>query len=408
MSPEALNHDHSNQRLIDIYALGITIYEMLVGKHPFTSLNKKEIDAMHKKQNYPIDNLPNWQQNFIKKAIHPDPLKRYQFMAEMEESLQAQAIPLEFNQLFFNNYKLLELVEKELSHKKWMKALHLLESVEKNSPNELLVHQGFANYYLQRGEFEKAKIRINQAFKLNNRIPYFKELGWIYLEECNYQKVIPLLTDYLRRKPNDLEGFNLLIRAYYETKRMDEALKLSTILHQQHPKLACFLNNLLVSYYCVHGKIPSDISAELKQNNHPLVDYNLALIQESVKNKMDGQSKLIFMNFNHNTMKENKIRIQSLDLHRSNTFETSDPVILIGRNAEDTINIGLQNNKGISRMHCVVLNSKNDVWIYDLKSVNGTYIDGEKIKLRQLLSGVQKLTLDQVDFWIHSDAEKLL
>jgi tetratricopeptide (TPR) repeat protein len=289
-----------------------------------------------------------------------------------------------------------------------MKALHLLESVEKNSPNELLVHQGFANYYLQRGEFEKAKTRINQAFKLNNRIPYFKELGWIYLEECNYQKVIPLLTDYLRRKPNDLEGFNLLIRAYYETKRMDEALKLSTILHQQHPKLGCFLNNLLVSYYCVHAKITSDLSAELKQNNHPLVDYNLALIQESVKNKMDAQSKLIFMNFNHNTMNENKIRIQSLDQHRSNTFETSEPVILIGRNSEDTINIGLQNNKGISRMHCVVLNSKNDVWIYDLKSVNGTYIDGEKIKLRQLLSGVQKLTLDQVDFWIHSDAEKLL
>ena len=408
MSPEALAHDHTNQRLIDIYALGITISEMLIGEHPFSLLSKKEVNTMRRDQNYPTQGLPEWQQEFIKKAIHPDPIQRFQFMAEMEECLKAQAIPIEFNESFFHISKIMEVVEKELLHKKWIKALHLLETIDKKSPNELLIHQGFANYHLQRGEYEKAKKRINQAFKLNNRIPFFKELGWIYLEECSYQKVIPLLSDYLRRQPKDLEGFNLLIRAYFETNRMDEAMKLSKILHEQHPKFACFLNNYLVSLYCTTYKSPLKNFLKEKKINHPLIDYNFSIITQQKLSKYEKQSKLIFMNFNHNIMNSNEMRIEPIDSRIGNSLKTTEPIIKICKNFNE---ITFNENKNFScpdDWDCVILNSKNDVWIYNLNSSNQTSLDGEKINIRRLLTGVQKLSIEESGFWVHSDAEKLL
>ncbi|MBK6345006.1 MAG: serine/threonine-protein kinase [Bacteroidales bacterium] len=59
----------------DIYALGLTIVEILTGENPFIGMRLGEIMIAHKTRAYGTGNLPYWLQEFLHKAIHPRPEK---------------------------------------------------------------------------------------------------------------------------------------------------------------------------------------------------------------------------------------------------------------------------------------------------------------------------------------------
>jgi serine/threonine protein kinase len=136
MSPEALNWDSRSKSdpRVDIYAIGVTLIELLTGKNPFFFLSKEQIHELHQKADFPINHLPNWQQEIILKAINKTPELRFQYMVELEEAINAKAVPVIFKKEILKAAELVEYAEKALRTKKWRNAAKYLEHANKTYP----------------------------------------------------------------------------------------------------------------------------------------------------------------------------------------------------------------------------------------------------------------------------------
>ena len=221
MCPELLfdeSQDKSDPRT-DIYALGVTLMELLTKKNPFFCKSYDEILDIHDKKEFGISNLPTWQQKIILKAIAKIPEKRFQTMKEFYDAIQSQYVPIIFDKDVIKAGDLSTKIEKLIQKKKWNKALALIEHAEKTlKPNVNIILQK-AKYYLLSQQIAKAKKYYENALLWNNRLDVQKELGWINLEMQNYPTAISLLSDYLHRNPSDFEAYNLLLKCFYNTNR---------------------------------------------------------------------------------------------------------------------------------------------------------------------------------------------
>ena len=85
MAPEVGSGNYS--RGIDIYALGVILYEMLLGKVPFEGSSMGEVLMKHLTAQPEVDELPHPFGQVIRKALAKDPNDRYQTVEEMVEAL---------------------------------------------------------------------------------------------------------------------------------------------------------------------------------------------------------------------------------------------------------------------------------------------------------------------------------
>ncbi len=85
MAPEVGSGNY--QRGIDIYALGVMLYEMLLGRLPFEGSSMGEVLMKHLTAQPEIDDLPEPFGAVIRKALAKDPSDRYQTVEEMAEDL---------------------------------------------------------------------------------------------------------------------------------------------------------------------------------------------------------------------------------------------------------------------------------------------------------------------------------
>ena len=101
------------------------------------------------------------------------------------------------------------------------------------------------------------------------------------------------------------------------------------------------------------------------------------------------------------TRKENTITIEQDG--RAN--ELKEPIITIGR---------LDNNRvclpdtHVSRRHCAIVNYRDDVWIYDLGSTYGVFVDGKRLDRKAYLEGVHAVVLGQTELTLRSKRELLV
>lgn len=92
LAPEQIECDPVDQRT-DIYSLGITAYEMIVGKRPYPEDNLPALLKMHQNQDIPdpaelVPDFPEGLRMFILKACQRDPNQRYQNIGEVLEDLR--------------------------------------------------------------------------------------------------------------------------------------------------------------------------------------------------------------------------------------------------------------------------------------------------------------------------------
>lgn len=95
LAPELFDGEPADQRS-DIYALGITAYEMVTGKQPYSEDNASLLMKMHHTQDIPdpsekIPDLPKALRRFILKACRRNPAERYQDVSQALEDLQPLA-----------------------------------------------------------------------------------------------------------------------------------------------------------------------------------------------------------------------------------------------------------------------------------------------------------------------------
>jgi serine/threonine protein kinase len=414
MSPEAFSWDVDSRKdpRIDIYALGVTLMELLSKKNPFLGLSREEIIEKHQSADFPIQQLPNWQQEIILKAINKTPELRFQFMIELEEALKAKSVPIIFNKDNLKAAELIAFADKALKTNKWRNALKFLELAYKQYDNNVAVLLALGKYNLRIQKIDAAKSFYEKALKLNPRLDVQKDLGWINLEAKKYPIAIGLLSDHLHRNPADYEAYNLLIRCYYETDRYETAMELSKMIMEANTTLPCFANNYFIAFVLnSNGKsIPPKSKSEQKEN--PFIEYNLSVVTEeelshNFKKKPALKSKLIFMDFQFNTLKENTITI----LETNNKIEThnsfNNPIIKFGREEYNQNDIQVSGSNAVSRRHCVIINSKDNVWLYDLEST-GTEINDEIVNNKVPLIGYNKLKIKDIYFTITTDKSKLL
>ncbi len=98
MAPEQINGDLMDPRT-DIYAVGITAYEMLVGKRPFDASDPRKLEEMVLHQDIPdpihsVPDLPKDLQHFIIKSCRRDPNLRYDNMKQALTDLKRLATKL--------------------------------------------------------------------------------------------------------------------------------------------------------------------------------------------------------------------------------------------------------------------------------------------------------------------------
>ncbi|TDP61184.1 protein kinase domain-containing protein [Flavobacterium dankookense] len=414
MSPEAFSWDidSTNDPRIDIYALGVTLMELLSKQNPFFGLSREEIIEKHQSADFPIQQLPNWQQEIILKAINKTPELRFQFMIELEEALKAKSVPIIFNKDNLKAAELIALADKALKTNKWRNALKFLELANKQYDNNVAVLLALGKYNLRIQKIETAKSFYEKALKLNPRLDVQKDLGWMNLEAKKYPIAIGLLSDHLHRNPADYEAYNLLIRCYYETDRYETAMELSKMIMEANPSLPCFANNYFIAFVLnSNGELIPPKSKYEKSENH-FIGYNLSVITESKKSHNYKEtptlkSKLLFMDFQFNILKENTITI----LETNNEYHTeksiSEPIIKFGRQEYTQNDIRISGGVAVSRRHCIIINTKDNVWLYDLEST-GTEINDTIVTNKIPLIGYNKLKIKDIYFTLTTDKTKLL
>lgn len=414
MSPEIYSWDSETIQdpRVDIYALGVTLMEILTGKNPFNNLSREEILEKHQKADFPIQKLPNWQQEIILKSINKVPELRFQFMVEFEEAIIAKYVPIIFKKERLKAAELVTCAEKALKTNKWRSASNYLELADKDYPNNVTVLQSFGKYYLRIQQIKKAKEYLEKAIKLNPRLDVQKELGWINLENKKYPIAMGLLSDHLYRHPSDYEAYNLLIRCYYETNRYEAAMELAKMLMETNVNLPCFANNYYISHALLNqGKI-TEPSAIIKKTDNPFIEYNYSVLNEvdlshNYNKTPTLKSKLLFMDFHFNTMKENTFTFIDSNITYFELDSTVKPIIKFGREDYDLNDYQVPGGNAISRRHCLIINCKDNVWLYDLDST-GTFLNDEKVINKIPIIGLNTLSMHNVDYTITTDKTKLL
>jgi len=97
MAPEQIQGQKVDGRT-DIYALGIVLYEMLVGWAPFASTTP--VAALYKQVNEPPPplrqaniNVPSWLEPVVAKALAKSPVERYQQASDFADALRQRHAP---------------------------------------------------------------------------------------------------------------------------------------------------------------------------------------------------------------------------------------------------------------------------------------------------------------------------
>lgn len=417
LAPEAFvwKKDITLDTRIDIYALGVTLMEMLIGKNPFNSLSNVQILALHHKGDFPIQNLPDWQQEIILKAINKVPELRFQTMINFAEALEAQKVPIIIDKDNVRVGDLAHRTEKLMDKKQWSKAASFISFAEKNYPLNVNMLKTAGRYNLLNQKIGKAKRYYEEALKFNPRLDVQKELGWINLEQENYPTAISLLSDHLHRNPSDYQTYNLLIQCFYETNRYDIAMDLARMMMDIAPDISCFANNYYVSNIMQNiGKtiLPGTV---MKAKENPFIDYNLSVILEeenktshSLRKSPTLKSKLLFQDFRFNNILKSTSSLIFYDSKNNITDEFTQKIITLGRKNYNYNDYTKIKGDSISRRHCLFINCKDDVWLYDLESHLGEEVNGIRVKKKVPLIGVNKITINDQEITINTDKRKLI
>jgi hypothetical protein len=141
------------------------------------------------------------------------------------------------------------------------------------------------------------------------------------------------------------------------------------------------------------------------------IKYNRAIIEEDpISHNYHKQpklkSKLLFMDYRFLKMQENSWYILGSNILDTIIGRISKSIFTIGREGYNN-NMEVPGGTEISRRHCLIINFKDDVWLYDLSST-GTYLNDELVVGRMPIVGHSILRIGKAEYKITTDKTKML
>ena len=148
----------------------------------------------------------------------------------------------------------------------------------------------------------------------------------------------------------------------------------------------------------------------LKAPSNDFIDYNLSVILESSPshggiNHPTLKSKLIFLDYRFNKFVNGSIHF--LEPDNINDGISRKSIIKFGRTGFDANDINVPGGTAISRRHCLIINCKDDAWLYDLDSTK-TYVNNQLVSRKIPLIGYNVIRIGKMEYKITTDKTKLL
>ncbi len=366
-----------NDPTIDIYALGVTLIEILTFKNPFSFKNKKEIVEIHKIKDFGISKLPNWVQNVIEKAINKDKIKRFQFMIQFEEALKSQHSPILFDKKFILSSKYSEEGLKFLKNNKLKKAKVNIDLGLSFQENNIVANKALGLYFLNMNDLTNARKQIEKTLKINPRINLHFELGWLELEIKKYDKALSLISDYLIRNPLDAQAYILLLRTYIETCKFETAYELlKSIENVIQIPFEIIQNIELICRF----KLGLEYSIDLVDSIHPFMQFNIDLIKYLESNSRNNCTyNFLFIDTQLLFQENHKL---FLDIG-TEKYEIDDSLVVLELDIDDNLRVNQRSFK--SRDLIIITNFKDNIWIYPYSS-KLIYIDGRVVNHKMLIN----------------------
>jgi hypothetical protein len=161
----------------------------------------------------------------------------------------------------------------------------------------------------------------------------------------------------------------------------------------------CFVNNGLLCGRRLNSTEELLVQAAGKFQS-PFVAYNAEIFIQTHERK---ESLLLFENcrFGLPSTKRNTLTIEQ----DGAVLEYYEPLLTVGRAEQNRIRV---EDNNVSRRHCVIVNFQNDVWIYDLGSTKGVFVDGSKVDKKAYLDGVHIVRIGSTELKISSTAGLLV
>lgn len=392
----------------DIFSLGVTLMKCAIGYNPFLSKTPDEIEMMLKMAKLPIQHLPYWLQDTIYKAVNVNLGVRFQSMEEFHGALLHRNIPKFLTPQDIELEKSAARLSQMIKTRKWMRARNFISFYPMLEQNlNLIINAG--KYYLQTHQLGKARLSFENALKLNPHAGIEKQLAEVYLQAGETNKATTILTNYVNRNFTDMEAHNQLLYVYFLSGRWELGLEQAELVLKLFPKESLFANNF--NLFCILTGLDG-LQIPRGSLDQSFSSYNQSVLDKNIPASWftDGEpslkSKLLFQEYRFKDISKNTNTIEVTVSGKLN--RVSEPIVTFGRHEYDYNSFSMFKGTSISRRHFLIVNMKNNVWLYDLSSATGVYIDGHKVHGKAFLLGLHKVAFGNTIIEVKSDSEKLI
>lgn len=402
LSPNSPTHDART----DVYSLGLTMMESLIGRLPIKQFNRVAIKNQIRKADFPLDSIPYWLKQLFLKACHYNPEMRFQDMLEFDEAMEKRFIPQ-----IINNHRIIEenevkVLDTYIKFRKWENARRIVEN-RSNSHIKFLISK--AKYYLNTHKIDLAKLTYEKVLLKDPKAPIEKELAEIYLQTNQPAKAVSLLQSYLHYNFKDKEAHNQLLHSYFLSDQWELGLEQSGFLKSIFKDELIFRNNALL-FELLLNITPTD--KDIVKTGNFFATYNSIILSNVYKNKLGiinekvAKKKVLFQEYKFLNIHKNKNLIKIGFPGDKEPVLCDDSIISFGRKGDYGNTFSPSPSTLISRRHFVLVNQKNNVWLYDL-SLYGTYVDGKKVIGKEFIIGRCEIEFGNLKIVVNSEANSM-
>jgi serine/threonine protein kinase len=403
LSPDQFYHAANSKDLrTDIYALGISLYEMLTGEVPYKGDEAQIMNGhIYEQPAFPAT-VPDWLCNVIRKAIAKEPDLRFQTAEEFKKALETKKAPSILKPEMLTASMWNAEAEKLIKKRHWRKAINYLEESLRLYPDYSFAHANIGVCYQQLGLLDKALYHLNEG-KYHLTPLVVKSLSSLYIDRQEYGKAISMLSEYTYKNPLDYEAHNLLGKAFYDVGYYEKAIELYEALLTKKRLNTVFTNNLILAFFLsgLDDKIePLRKARYTDDDGFKYMKHNWTILHEeplswNSKHRETAKPKTLFASYyehiSRTGKKENNRSYAKLEvLSDKRNFSSSNQIIPIGR---FNSNLFVLEEGEISRRHCVLVREEDKWVLVDLGSTTGTRVGDKKVGKAYLFPGVEFVTI---------------